>query len=99
VTARRYQRRTAEVDAIRVTEANAVHVADWADGRVDRETQTGKLLIRLPQATIPACVGDWVVRDVMPDGLGPARAMRDTLFVWAFEAKEGDRYRRRGEPT
>lgn len=99
MTAQRYQRRADEVDAMRVTEVNVVDVADWADGHVDRESQTGKLLIRLPQTTIPACVGDWVVRDVMPDGLGPARAMRDTLFVWAFELKDGDRYRRRGEPT
>jgi hypothetical protein len=99
VTAQRYQRRANEVDAMRVTEATAVQVADWAGGYVDRESQTGKLLIRLPQTTIPACIGDWVVRDVMPDGLGPARAMRDTLFDWAFQLKDGDRYRRRGEPT
>lgn len=99
MTAERYQRRANEVDAMQVTETNAVHVADWADGRVDREPQTQKLLVRLPQTTIPACVGDWVVRDVMPDGLGPARAMRDTLFVWAFVVKDGDRYQRRDEPT
>lgn len=90
----RYQRRAAEVDAIRVTAANAVHIADWADGRVDRDVQTGKLLIRLPQSTIPATVGDWVVRDVMPDGLGPARAMLDNVFCWAFTLQDGDRYRR-----
>ena len=95
MTAERYQRRANEVDAIRLTEANAVHVADWADGRVDRDRQTGKLLIRLPQTTIPACVGDWVVRDVMPDGLGPARAMLDLHFTWAFVIKDGDRYQRR----
>lgn len=95
MTAQRYQRRANEVDAIQVTEANAVHVADWADGRVDRDPQTGKLLVRLPQSTIPACVGDWVVRDVMPDGLGPARAMLDHLFTWAFTLVDGDRYERR----
>jgi hypothetical protein len=99
VTARRFQRRANEVDAIQVTEGNAVAVAEWADGRVDREPQAGKLLVRLPQTTIPAWVGDWVVRDVMPDGLGPARAMRGTLFDWAFELKDGVRYQRRGEPT
>ncbi len=99
MTVQRYQRRAGEVDAVRVTEANAAHVAEWADGRVDRDRQTGKLLVRLPQTQIPACVGDWVVRDVMPDGLGPARPMLDHLFGWAYELREGDRYQRRGEPT
>lgn len=94
MTVQRYQRRAVEVDAIRVTEANAVEVADWADGRVDRDSLTSKLLVRLPQSTIPATVGDWVVRDVMPDGLGPARAMFDHVMQWAFVRVEGDRYRR-----
>jgi hypothetical protein len=84
VTVQRYGRRSYLVDAMQVSEANAVEVADWAGGRVDRETRTGKLLIRLPQSTIPATVGDWVVRDVMPDGHGPARAMLANVFAWAF---------------
>lgn len=66
----------------------AVHVADWADGRVDRDPQADKLLIRLPQSTIPATVGDWVLRDVMPDGLGPARPMLANVFDWAFSLAE-----------
>lgn len=84
MTAHRYGRRPNFVDAMQVSEANAVEVAEWADGRVDRDLQTWKLLVRLPQSKIPACVGDWVVRDVMPDGLGPARPMLDTVFDWAF---------------
>jgi hypothetical protein len=69
---------------MQVSEATAVEVADWADGYVDRDKQTGKLLVRLPQSKIPATIGDWVVRDHLPDGLGPARAMLDHTFVWAF---------------
>lgn len=94
MTAQRYQRRAAEVDAVQLTDDNAMRVADWADGRVDREPVTGKLFVRLPQTTIPACVGDWIVRDVLADGLGPARAMLDHLFRWVFE-QAGEHYRRR----
>lgn len=88
MTAHRYGRRPNLVDAMQVTEANAVEVADWANGHVTREPQTDKLLVRLPQSKIPATVGDWVVRDVMPDGLGPARPMLDNVFDWAFAPAE-----------
>jgi len=94
LTAKVYGRRPNLVDAIQVSEQTAEAVAAWADGKVRRDPQTGKLLVRLPQTTIPAVVGDWVVRDLMPDGLGPARAMRDQLFRWCFELVDGDRYRR-----
>lgn len=94
MTVQRYQRRPNLVDAVRLTDANAERVADWADGRTDREPQTGKLFVRLPQTAIPAVTGDWIVRDVMPDGLGPARAMQDHLFAWCFE-QSGGHYRRR----
>lgn len=79
-----YGRRPNYVDAVQVTEANAVQVAEWAGGHVTRDRQTGKLLVRLPLSKIPATVGDWVVRDHMPDGLGPARSMLDNVFSWAF---------------
>lgn len=88
MTAQRYGRRPNMVDAMRVTTANAAHVAEWADGHLDQDAQTGKLHVRLPLSKIPACVGDWVVRDVMPDGLGPARPMLDNVFVWAFALAE-----------
>lgn len=86
MTAQRYGRRPNYVDAAQVTEDNAVEVAEWAGGHVTRDPQTDKLLIRLPQSKIPACVGDWIVRDHMPDGLGPARPMLDNVFSWAFAA-------------
>lgn len=86
MTVQRYGRRPNYVDAIQVTEDNAVEVAEWADGHITRDPQTGKLAIRLPQSKIPACVGDWIVRDHMPDGLGPARAMLANVFDWAFAA-------------
>jgi hypothetical protein len=90
VTVQRYGRRPHLVDAMQVSEVNAAEVAEWADGRVDRDRQTAKLLVRLPQSKIPACVGDWIVRDVMPDGLGPARPMLGNVFAWAFtEAGSG----------
>jgi hypothetical protein len=84
LTAKVYGRRPNLVTAMQVTEETAAEVADWADGYVDRDKQTGKLLVRLPQSTIPATAGDWVVRDHLPDGLGPARPMLDHTFVWAF---------------
>jgi hypothetical protein len=86
VTVQTYGRRPNYVDAVQVTETNAVAVAEWAGGHLARDPQTGKLLVRLPQSKIPACVGDWVVRDHMPDGLGPARPMLDNVFTWAFTA-------------
>lgn len=82
--AARYGRRPNYVDAVQVTDANAVEVADWAGGHITRDLQTGKLLIRLPQSKIAATVGDWIVRDHMPDGLGPARPMLANVFEWAF---------------
>lgn len=88
MTAHRYGRRPNLVDAMQVSEANAVEVADWANGHADRDPQTGKILVRLPQSKIPACVGDWVVRDVMPDGLGAARPMLANVFDWAFDSAE-----------
>ncbi len=84
MTAHVYGRRPNLVTAMQVSEANALEVAEWADGHVDRDRQTGKLLVRLPTSTIPATVGDWVVRDHMPDGLGPARPMLANVFTWAF---------------
>ncbi|MGI5247786.1 hypothetical protein [Dactylosporangium sp. CA-139066] len=88
MTAYRYARRPNLVDAMQVTEADAVEIADWADGHIDRDPQTGKLQIRLPQSKIPATIGDWVVRDHMPDGLGPARPMLANVFTWAFQLAE-----------
>ncbi len=84
MTAKRYGRRPNLVDAMQVSETTALEVAEWADGHVDRDRQTDKLLVRLPTSKIPATVGDWVVRDHMPDGLGPARPMLDHTFTWAF---------------
>jgi hypothetical protein len=84
VAAQVYGRRPNLVTAMQATEDTALEVAEWADGHVDRDRQTDKLLIRLPTSKIPATVGDWVVRDHMPDGLGPARAMLANVFDWAF---------------
>lgn len=84
MTAQRYGRRPNLVDAMQVTEATALEVAEWADGHVTRDPQTDKLLVKLPMSKIPARVGDWVVRDHLPDGLGPARPMLANVFDWAF---------------
>jgi hypothetical protein len=88
VTAQVYGRRPNLVTAMQVTEANALEVAEWADGHVTRDPQTDKLLVRLPMSKIPATAGDWVVRDHLPDGLGPARPMLDHTFLWAFQLCE-----------
>ena len=88
MTARQYGRRPNLVDAMQVTEETALDVAEWAGGHVTRDPQTDKLLVRLPQSKIPATVGDWVVRDHLPDGLGPARPMLDNVFDWAFQISE-----------
>ncbi len=95
MTVQRYQRRPNLIDAVQLTDSNAARVADWADGRVDHEPQTRKLFVRLPQTTIPAVAGDWIIRDVMPGGLGHARVMQAHLFEWAFAPTGGDRYERR----
>ncbi len=87
MTAHTYGRRPNFVDAMQVSEANALEVAEWAGGHVDRDRQTDKLLVRLPQSKIPATVGDWVVRDHLPDGLGAARPMLGNVFTWAFAAE------------
>lgn len=86
VPVQRYARAPHQVEAARMVddETHAIALAQWAGGIVDRDRQTGKLLIRLPQSKIPATPGVWIVRDVMPDGLGPARTMLDSVFVWAF---------------
>ena len=84
MTAQTYGRRPNYVDAMQVSEDTALEIAEWAGGHVDRDPQTGKLLIRLPQSKIPATVGDWVVRDHLPDGLGTARPMLSNVFDWAF---------------
>ncbi len=89
MTASRFQRRPAEVEAMQVTAETADQVAAWADGRVDRDKQTSKLLIRLPGTRTPGTVGDWIVRDVMPDGLSPARVMLANVMEWAYQPIPG----------
>lgn len=79
---RRWRRRPAEVDAALVTEHNADQVAAWCGGTVRDED--GATVVRLPQSTIPACVGDYVVRSVLPGGLGPAYVIKAEVHEWAY---------------
>ncbi len=89
MTARRWSRRPSEVEAIRLDDGNADEVAEWACGRVDGDT------VRLPKTTIPVRVGEYAVRDVLPDGLGDARCMRPFLFEYCYEPLSGEPRRHR----
>lgn len=97
MTSHRYSRRPAEVEAIRHDEHNTAEVAAFACGRVDQ--RDGHTVVRLPKTTIPVRVGDWAVRDVLPDGLGDARCMLDHIMEWGYEPTgEPRRHRHREQP-
>jgi hypothetical protein len=76
--------RPAEVDAIQLDDDNGPEVAEWAGGRLDADV-LGHPVVHLPATPIPVRVGDWAIRDVLPDGLGTARAMLDHLMRWAYQ--------------
>jgi hypothetical protein len=84
--------RTNDVEAMQLGD-NAVELAAWADGTVVEAG--GRIVVRLPLSAIPVTVGQWAVRDVVPDGLGPARAVMDAVMVFGYRHIEGLRYRRR----
>jgi hypothetical protein len=79
---RRWQRRPPEVDAALVTEDNADQVAAWCGGSVREED--GQTVVHLPQSVVPARVGDYVARSVLPGGLGPPYTVRAEVHEWAF---------------
>jgi hypothetical protein len=84
--------RTNDVEAMQLGD-NAVELAAWADGTVVEAG--GRIVVRLPLSAIPVTVGQWAVRDVGPDGLGPARAVLDAVMRFGYEPVDGLRYRRR----
>lgn len=94
MTARRWSRRPAEVEAIQLDAGNADEVAAWADGRATVD-DLGRPVVKLPRTMIPVTVGNWAVRDVMPDGLGPARAILDHLFCYCYTPTGAVRRHRR----
>lgn len=94
MTARRFNRRPVEVEAIQLDEGNAEVVAEWACGRVDLD-DLARPTVRLPKTTIPVTLGDWAVRTVLPDGLSDAHPMGSHLFSWCYVAVEGEPHRHR----
>lgn len=79
----RWTRRPAEVEAVRLAAGNADVVAAFCDGRADVDDM-GDPIVHLPKAMIPVTLGDYAVRDVLPDGLSEARAMKSGLFVFCY---------------
>lgn len=68
---------------------NAAEVAAFAGGRVSGD------VVRLPKTTIPVRVGEYAVRDVLPDGLSEARCMRPFLFEFCYAPSGEPRRHRR----
>jgi hypothetical protein len=93
VRPQRWQRRPVEVEAMLLADDNADEVAAWASGRVADEG--GRTVVRLPSSIVPVQVGDYAVRDVVPDGLGPARPMLAGPFEHFYEPCAGPRRHRR----
>jgi hypothetical protein len=79
----RWTRRPSEVEAIRLGSSNAAEVAAFCDGRADVDDM-GDPVVHLPKAMIPVRLGDFAVRDVLPDGLSEARAMKPGLFWYCY---------------
>lgn len=90
--ARRYRRRPPEVDAVIVSEDRADEAAVWAGGIV--EYLAGHPVIQLPNNTT-AHVGDYLCRSVLPNGLGPAYAMRRQIFEFVYQPSQQQTGRRR----
>lgn len=84
--------RTNDVEAMRLGD-NATELAAWAGGTVIEAD--GRIVVRLPLSAIPVTMGQWAVRDVVPDGLGPARAVLDAVMTFGYRHIDGLRYRRR----
>lgn len=81
--ARRWRRKPAEVEAAQVTADNLHEVAAWAGGVVRREG--GELVVRLPGSMVPAHLGDYIARSVLPDGVGPAHSVKPDVHEAFFE--------------
>lgn len=99
MSARRYRRRPPEVDAVIVTTDRADHAAVWACGTV--EYLAGHPIIQLPDTTAVAHVGDYLVRAVLPTGLGPAYVMERRIFEHCYQPSRdntGHRPRRNPNP-
>ncbi len=61
-------------------------MAEFCGGRADVDDM-GDPVVHLPKTTIPVALGDYAVRDVLPDGLGEARTTKAALMTWAYERK------------
>lgn len=86
MTVRHYRRRPPEVDAIRFDGFNGAEVAQWCGGRVVMgDDQPHAVLVAVGQSRISAWVGDYVVREVGPDGGTRFWPMKGTVFEWAYE--------------
>lgn len=95
MSARRYRRRPPEVEAHLVVEDRADAAAVWSGGSV--EWLAGHPIIRLPNTTVVAHVGDYLVRQSLPDGLGPTYVMRRRVFEHFYTPtvdQTGRRHRR-----
>ena len=80
--------RTNDVEAMQLTD-NHAELAAWADGTVVGD------VVQLPQTAIPVTRGQWAVRDIGPDGVGPARPVLDAVMQFGYVRVDGIRYRRR----
>lgn len=77
-----YRRRSDLVEAVQVTSANAIGLAEELGGRVDW-LRGERPLLHVPKSMAPARVGDYICRDVTRDQ--PWYPYRRDLFEDAYE--------------